>query len=42
MGNLKEMSFKEAWHSEAFQKLRAASLAKDVRGTPCENCVVGG
>jgi MoaA/NifB/PqqE/SkfB family radical SAM enzyme len=42
MGNLNEMSFKEAWHSEAFQKLRAASLAKDVRGTPCENCVVGG
>ncbi len=38
MGNLNTMSFMEAWHSEPFQKLRAANLAKDVKGTPCEKC----
>lgn len=39
MGNLTDMPFMEAWHSEPFQKLRAANLAKDVRGTPCEECI---
>lgn len=39
MGNLKDQSFMDAWNSEAFQKLRAAHLKKDVRGTVCEACV---
>lgn len=40
MGDLKTQSFMEAWNSEAFKKLRKASLAKDVRGTLCERCVL--
>lgn len=39
MANLHETGFAEAWNSEAFQKLRAAHLKKDVSGTICENCV---
>lgn len=39
MGDLKEVSFMEAWHSEAFMRLRAAHLLRDVTGTPCEECV---
>jgi len=39
MGDLNEMSFMEAWHSAAFQALRAANLAKDVTGTACEQCI---
>jgi hypothetical protein len=39
MGDLKEMSFLEAWHSLSFQDLRAANLAKDVSGTACEKCI---
>ena len=39
MANLKKVSFMEGWHSEPFQKLRLAHLAKDVRGTPCEECI---
>ena len=39
MGDLKTQSFMEAWHSEKFQKLRAAHLAYDVRGTACEGCI---
>ncbi len=39
MGNVAEQSFMEAWHSEAFQRLRAAHLKRDVTGTICENCV---
>lgn len=39
MGDLKTHSFKEAWNSPAYQALRAAHLKKDVKGTPCENCV---
>lgn len=39
MGNLKELSFKEAWHSTAFQKLRKANLGGNVTGTACEKCV---
>jgi len=39
MGDLKEMSFMEAWHSIDFQALRAAHLKGDVTATPCEKCV---
>jgi MoaA/NifB/PqqE/SkfB family radical SAM enzyme len=39
MGDLKAQSFPEAWHSAAFQGLRAANLAEDVRGTVCEKCI---
>ena len=40
MGNLNSLTFMEAWNSEKFQTLRAAHLAKEVKGTPCEKCVV--
>jgi radical SAM protein with 4Fe4S-binding SPASM domain len=40
MGDLKTQSFLEAWHSPEFQKLRAAHLNGDIRGTPCEGCIV--
>ena len=39
MGDLNRQSFMEAWNSEAFVKLRAAHLKKDVSGTVCEKCV---
>lgn len=39
MGDLNKVSFMEAWNSEAFKALRAAHLRKDVKGTPCEECV---
>lgn len=39
MADLKQMDFMTGWHSEKFQKLRAAHLAKDVRGTACEACI---
>jgi len=39
MGNLNEMSFMEAWHSEKFQDIRRANLNKDVTGTICEKCM---
>lgn len=39
MGDLNEVSFMNAWHSENFTRLRAAHLKKDVRGTVCENCI---
>ncbi len=39
MGDLKNKSFMEAWHSPEFQNLREANLNLDVRGTPCEKCV---
>lgn len=38
MGDLKTQSFMEAWNSKPFQELRRAHLAKDVRGTACEQC----
>lgn len=41
MGNLYEMSFMEAWNSEAFQALRKKHLSGDVRGTACEACIHG-
>ena len=39
MADLKETDFMSGWHSEKFQQLRSAHLAKDVRGTPCEECI---
>jgi hypothetical protein len=39
MGDLTRQSFAEAWRSAAFQRLRAANLAEDVRGTVCEKCI---
>jgi hypothetical protein len=39
MGDLTCETFLEAWHSERFQRLRRASLARDVRGTECEKCI---
>lgn len=39
MGDLNQMPFMQAWHSPEFVKLRAAHLARDVRGTVCENCI---
>jgi len=39
MGDLTTTPFLAAWHSERFQKLRAAHLEGDVAGTVCENCV---
>ena len=40
MGDLKQMSFMDAWHSSKFQWLRCAHLQKNIKDTPCENCVV--
>jgi len=39
MGDLKKQPFMEAWTSEAFQELRRAHLAGDVRETVCGACV---
>ena len=39
MADLKQTDFMTGWNSEKFQKLRAAHLAKDVRGTVCEECI---
>ena len=39
MGNLNDVSFIEAWHSEPFQKLRRAHLSRDLQGTPCQKCL---
>jgi MoaA/NifB/PqqE/SkfB family radical SAM enzyme len=39
LGDLKTQSFKEAWHSAEFQRIRDANLKKDVAGTPCEECI---
>lgn len=37
-GDLKKLSFADAWNSHRAQWLRRAHLNKDVAGTPCENC----
>ena len=42
MGDLTKVSFMDAWNSEAFVKLRAGHLKRDVRGTVCENCIAYG
>jgi len=39
MGDLKQDPFMTCWNSDAFQRLRAANLKRDVRGTACETCV---
>ena len=39
MGDLNTTPFMDAWNSPGFVKLRAAHLARDVRGTVCENCI---
>ncbi|MGZ5036904.1 MAG: radical SAM/SPASM domain-containing protein [Usitatibacter sp.] len=39
MADLNEMPFMAGWNSEAFVKLRAAHLRRDVKGTICESCV---
>jgi hypothetical protein len=41
MADLTKVSFAEGWNSDKFQALRAAHLAKDVRGTACESCAAG-
>lgn len=42
VGNLGETTFMKAWNSPKAQELRAAHLRKDVTGTACEHCAVGG
>lgn len=39
MGDLTEIDFMDAWHSEPFKELRKANLEKDVNGTACETCI---
>jgi MoaA/NifB/PqqE/SkfB family radical SAM enzyme len=39
MGDLTTQSFREAWNSATFQRLRAAHLQGNVCGTPCESCI---
>lgn len=41
MADLKQVSFKDGWNSEAFRKLRRAHLAKDVSKTACGECAAG-
>jgi radical SAM protein with 4Fe4S-binding SPASM domain len=38
-GNLNEMSFAEAWHSDSARLLRRANLDQNVSGTACEKCI---
>ena len=40
MGDLKEIGFMDAWHSQKFQDLRKAHLNQNVDGTICEKCVI--
>lgn len=42
VGNIATTTFMEAWNCKQAQDLRAAHLRKDVTGTPCEHCAVGG
>ena len=39
VGNLKDHSWMEIWHNEQFQELRRAHLAKNLKGTVCEDCI---
>ena len=39
MGDLAAQSFMQAWHSDPFQRLRRANLAKNVTATACEKCI---
>jgi radical SAM protein with 4Fe4S-binding SPASM domain len=42
MGNGRRQGVMEVWNNEEFQSLRRAHLARDVTGTPCEHCALGG
>jgi MoaA/NifB/PqqE/SkfB family radical SAM enzyme len=39
VGDLKQQSWMDVWHSPKFQAVRKAHLAEDVTGTVCENCI---
>jgi len=39
VGDLTEDSWMDVWHSEAFRRVRAAHIKKDLSGTVCEECV---
>lgn len=41
MADLKEVDFMTGWNSAAYQALRSAHLARDVKGTACEGCAAG-
>jgi hypothetical protein len=41
MADLKEVSFREGWNSQAFRELRRAHLFKDVSNTACAECAAG-
>jgi len=41
MADLKKVSFREGWNSDAFRALRKAHLAKDVSATACGECAAG-
>lgn len=38
MADLRETSFIDGWNSDRYKALRAAHIAKDLRGTPCMEC----
>lgn len=40
MGDLKQMSFMDAWNSPVFQELRKVHLHGNVTGSVCESCIV--
>ena len=42
VGNLATSTFMQAWNCQEAQDLRAAHLKKDVTGTACEHCAIGG
>lgn len=42
MGNLYDKPFMDCWNSKEFKALRSAHLKKNVSGTICERCVLGG
>lgn len=42
VGDLTKQKFMDAWHSVGFQSLRLAHLKKDITGTACEKCALGG
>ncbi len=40
VGNLRQHSLMEAWHSNEFQALRQQHIDKRIKGTLCEGCIV--
>jgi radical SAM protein with 4Fe4S-binding SPASM domain len=40
MGDLKNQSFMEIWHSKEYKELRKAHLNKNIIGTKCEQCAL--